>query len=497
MTWILGAVCAIASVPAGLRWLRVAQREHYLAPSVSRFAIRWWGHGWVNRILAAVAIAGVFGTLWSVWFGFLVALAQVGPIGLSLKGRTSPVVWTARLKRVALTIVVLVVVVYLVGGLTNSAFVVVAALALLPAIVDLVLAILAPVEGRIGSRWVEKASGKLKTSGARVVAITGSYGKTTTKAYLAHLIGPSLRTVASPASFNNRMGLARAINEQLVPGTEVFIAEMGTYGPGEIAEMCSWIPPDVAAMVAIGPVHLERFGTEERIVAAKAEILDRARSAVIAVDHPLLRDLVSRRSSDLDIVTASATDQEARVVVGDNRLVVDGQDLGSVPSETFDVNLAVAVGIGLALGLDPDDFVERLADLPRPEHRQTLRVSEAGFSIIDDTYNSNPVGARSALDLLESEGLSGRKVVVTPGMVELGSMQRQENLDFAARASEVADDLIVVGGTNRAALLEGSEKGGASVTVVASREEAVDWVKKSLGPGDTVLYENDLPDHYP
>ena len=145
MTWILAAVCAIASVPAGLRWLRVAQREHYLAPSVSRFAFRWWGHGWVNRILAAVAIAGVIGTLWSVWFGFLVALAQVGPIGLSLKGRTSPVVWTARLKRLALMIVVLLAVVYLVGGLTKSAFVVVVGLALLPAIVDLVLAIRIPV----------------------------------------------------------------------------------------------------------------------------------------------------------------------------------------------------------------------------------------------------------------------------------------------------------------------------------------------------------------
>ena len=114
-----------------------------------------------------------------------------------------------------------------------------------------------------------------------MVAITGSYGKTTTKQYTAHLLSGSFRVVASPASFNNRMGLARAINEQLAPGTEVFIAEMGTYGRGEIAELCTWIRPEVSAIVAIGPVHLERFKTEERIVSAKSEILDGAKVGVL------------------------------------------------------------------------------------------------------------------------------------------------------------------------------------------------------------------------
>jgi len=497
VTWVLAVTCAIVSVPAGLRWLRVAQREHYLPPAVSLFGLRWWGYGWGNRLLALGAIIGAVGTLWSPWFGFLVALAQVGPIGLGLKGTSSPLAWTDRLRRVALVTGVLIGVIYLVGGLARSAFVVVAALVLLPSIVDLALFILAPLEARLGNRWVEKASGKLKTSGARVVAITGSFGKTTTKAYLAHLLGHALRTVASPASFNNRMGLARGINEQLVPGTEVFIAEMGTYGPGEITELCAWIPPDVAAIVSIGPVHLERFHTEERIVRAKSEILDRAGKGVIAIDHPLLRDVASMRSEEIEIITASETGQSARVEVSDGRLRVDGEDLGSVTAGAFAINLAVAVGICLALGVEPDQFIDRLDDLPRPDHRQTVRTSDHGFSIIDDTYNSNPVGAAAGLELLEREGASGRKVVVTPGMVELGPLQRQENVAFAARAADVADDIVIVGGTNRPALLEGSGKGGASVTVVASREDAVDWVRKNLGQGDAVLYENDLPDHYP
>jgi UDP-N-acetylmuramoyl-tripeptide--D-alanyl-D-alanine ligase len=171
--------------------------------------------------------------------------------------------------------------------------------------------------------------------------------------------------------------------------------------------------------------------------------------------------------------------------------------LGEVSHDVFPVNLAVAFGIGLALGVDPGDMASRMEGLPRPEHRQSLSGSERGFAVIDDTFNSNPAGARMALDLLGRAGDGGRKVVVTPGMVELGPDQFEQNVFFAAESAAVADDLLIVGRTNRDALLEGSAKGGASVTVVTSREEAVDWVRRNLGQGDAVLYENDLPDHYP
>src|SRR3970040_2729828 len=112
------------------------------------------------------------------------------------------------------------------------------------------------------------------------------------------------------------MGLARAINEHLVPGTEVFVAEMGTYGPGEIADLTTWIPPDVSALVSVGPVHLERFKTEERIVAAKAEILDPGGAAVIAVDHPLLAALAAERAPEMEVITVSGQGSPARVMAG-------------------------------------------------------------------------------------------------------------------------------------------------------------------------------------
>ncbi len=497
MIWVLVAACLIATIPAWLRWLRVAQREHYLPGAVATFAGRWWTSGPQNNVLLAMMVVGLVGSWWSVWWAFLVPAAQIGPVGLPIRGRTSPLAWTARLRRTAIVSAVFVVALYAAGSVIESGFFVALGLFLLPALVDIALLVLGPIERRMGKRWVDQAAGRLRASGARVVAITGSYGKTTTKQYTAHLLADSFRTLASPASFNNRMGLARAINEHLVPSTEVFVAEMGTYGPGEIAELTEWMPPDVAAMVAIGPVHLERFGTLERIVAAKAEILDRARVGVIAVDHPLLARLASDREEKMDVLTVSGDGAEARVTVRDGVILIDGGELADTPPDVFEVNLAVAIGIAIALGVDPADLVPRLGGLPRPEHRQTVSTSERGFSVIDDTFNSNPSGAKLALARLERVADGGRKVVVTPGMVELGGDQFEQNAAFAANSASVADDLLIVGRTNRGALLEGSAKGGASVTVVTSREEAVDWVRRNLGPGDAVLYENDLPDHYP
>lgn len=484
----------MAAVPCGLRWVRVAQREHYL-PQVSRFAWRWWSSSPANIGLLVLSLGGVIGAFWwEAWAGLMVVVSQIGPLGLTVRGRSSPLVWTPRLRRVAGVTGAVLGALVLGGAILRTPGVVVIGLVLASAIVDLALLALAPVERALGTKWVDKAARKLSAVRPVVVAITGSYGKTTTKGYIAHLLSRSRRVVATPASFNNRMGLARAINENLTPGTEVFVAEMGTYGPGEIADMCRWVKPTVAAMISVGPVHLERFRTEERVVAAKSEILDGAGTGVICVDHPLLARLASDRGRSMEVIEVS-TGESGAVRVVEGKLLIDGTKVATVPEGVFAANLAVAVGVCLALGLDASEMVARLDDLPVPEHRQTVTTSGAGFTIIDDTFNSNPAGARRALQLLAVAG--GTRAVVTPGMVELGPRQETENENFAAEAAALADHLVIVGRTNRRALARGAGKGPASVTVVDSREEAVAWARAHLGPGDTVLYENDLPDHYP
>ncbi|MDH5292624.1 MAG: UDP-N-acetylmuramoyl-tripeptide--D-alanyl-D-alanine ligase [Acidimicrobiia bacterium] len=495
---MIEAAAIVAAVLSGLRWLRVAQREHYLAGAVTRFAVRWWSAVTSNRILGVVAVAALVATAWWTPMAWVcVATVAVGPFGLGIRGRSSPIAWTSRLRRVAVATSILVIAALALARLAGSWAIALVAL-LVPVFLDVALWLLAPWEKRSGDRWVEKAASALDRSGARVVAITGSYGKTSTKVILSHLLGATVPTFASPASFNNRMGLARAINEGLTPGIEVFVAEMGTYGPGEIAELCSWIPPEVAVMTAIGPVHLERMKSEERIAQAKREILERARVGVVNVDHPLLSRVADEEAQRIQIVRCSTIDRSADVFVDPSTgvVVIRGRNVGSCDvGAVHPSNVAAAVGAVTALGLEPD--ATRLAALASPPNRQVVGRSEAGAVIIDDTFNSNPDGARAALGRL-GDLVSGRRAVVTPGMVELGPVQAEENRNFARAVAETGATLVVVGHTNRRALLEGaSASAPGSVIVVQTREEAVAWVRANLGEGDGVLYENDLPDHYP
>ena len=487
-------VCLAASVPAALRWLRVAQREHYAPGRVTRFAGRWWAAN-PNPVLLAAGIGSVaLSVLWPA-AGFLAcAAAALGPVGLSVKGVSSPLAWTNRMRRLGV-IVGLIVAAIALGSLLAAWVPLAAAMALLlPLVVDASLVLTRPLEYRLSRRWVSQAQDRLRTTQPVVVAITGSYGKTTTKAYTAQLLASKYQVVASPASFNNELGLARALNEHLVPGTDVFVAEMGTYGPGELASLVTWMHPRVSVITGIGPVHLERFGSIERIVAAKAEILEGVQTAVLNVDAPELSELADRLEAA--VIRCSASDPDADVYVGSTDQIVrmGGEQLGRLQGPAqFPGNLACAIGIGRALETPVD--IGLLNEVTGPPHRQQLTTGQTGFDIIDDTYNANPAGAAAALALLE--GREGRRVVITPGMVELGEQQDLANRQFARAAAAVATDVVIVGKTNQRSLTEGAAAEGVAVKLVNSRNEAVAWARANLGPGDTVLYENDLPDHYP
>jgi UDP-N-acetylmuramoyl-tripeptide--D-alanyl-D-alanine ligase len=513
------AAGAVAFVLGGLRWLRVAQREHYLPGYVSVFARRWWGATGANR---ASWWAGVGAAVASVWYpaaGFLAAaVAAAGPAGLHLRGRTSNLAWTQRLRRLALVGATAAATAvasasaataaaggpWLHGASTAAAMTALGS----PAIFDFALWALRPIEARLLRPYLDRARRRLADISPRVVAITGSYGKTTTKGYVAHLASSHFMVVATPASFNNQAGLARAVNEHLSTGAQVFVAEMGTYGPGEIKAMCSWATPEVAVITAIGPVHLERMGSLEKIAEAKAEILERAKVAVLNVDYPLLADLAIKAEDEGKVVwRCSAQDERADVfasaLVGELRVKVahfaaEMEASAAVAPEVEPGNVACAVAVALSLGVPPATVAARLSSLPQAPHRRTVQLAANGAQVVDDTYNSNPAGARAALALLSTLGeQGGKKVVVTPGMVELGPTQARENAAFAASAAEVATELAVVGRTNARALLAGARAGGLEARCFRDRAAAVSWASANLGPGDAVLYENDLPDHYP
>ncbi len=498
-------VSIIAAIPAGLRWLRVAQREHYLPGSATRFAGRWWFGPGPNRVLGVAGVLGVLLALAGLPEAGIVGAGSVivGPFGLGLRGRTAKLVWTRRLRVLAGVVACFTFIppaIALVAGSVGWA----AVLALVEtagsfAVVDAALAVTAPLERRLTQPFVRSAEDRLRRMGPDVVAVTGSYGKTSTKGYIAHLVSGTKSVVASPASFNNRAGLARAVNEHLVPGTQVFIAEMGTYGPGEISELCGWIRPRISVITAIGPVHLERMGSEDRILEAKSEILASAEVAVLNVDDERLAALADRLEKR--VVRCSAVDTTTDIAVTDDALWVAGTRIGDrtgTAREAVATNVACAVAVALELGVPAAAVAGRLESLPVTSHRLSVSTGSTGATIVDDTYNANPAGTRVALAALERQvGERSRRVVVTPGMVELGSRQRELNEEFGRSAAAVAGRVLVVGLTNRGALVSGAAQGGAEVLAVETRDEAVAWVREHLGSGDAVLYENDLPDHYP
>jgi UDP-N-acetylmuramoyl-tripeptide--D-alanyl-D-alanine ligase len=505
-TLIIGV---LAAIPVAGRWLRVAQREHYIAPWVTRLAWLWLRVRPANLAIAALALLLAVVALLP-GFGPLAAVAAVIiaflPYGLGVRGTSARLAWTARLKRLLVAWVVLVLLVGAALGVLLGDTGIALTLLLAAPITDLALAIMRPIEKRLSRKYMLSARKRLQQVRPTIVAITGSYGKTSTKGYVAHVLSSSFAVVASPASFNNLMGLSSAVNNRVVPGTEVFIAEMGVYGRGEIRELSESFPPDIAAITTIGEAHLARMGSREVIFQAKAEITEKAKTVVLPIDQPELAQLAERCRAEGKRVITVSTDPgaDADVIVdaeGGLVTVIEGDTVATaavhIPSVGHAVNLAVAVGIAHAMEIPLATIADRLGALPDSPHRAEVQQAESGVVVIDDTYNSNPVGAERALQ--GAAGIAaergGALVVVTPGMVELGHVQAERNEAFAASVAALGGHLFAIARTNRAALVKGA--GTGSVRVFDRRTEAVAAALDQAGDRGVILYENDLPDHYP
>lgn len=504
------AVATVAALVALVRWLRVSQREHYLPGSCRRTAQRWIQHRPPNYAVAVGALVTALAALAAdlagatpVAAGLVVVASILGgvfPWPMTVLGHEVRLKLTRRARTLAAIVVVLVAVITVLGIVLGVVAPVMAlVVVLMPLLVDLGARVAQPIEARLLERHRRRAEAKLRQVNPFVIAVTGSWGKTSTKGHIRDLITGSADVVASPASWNNTAGLARTINEHVADRTEVLVAEMGMYGPGEIRNLCAWVPPRIAVICAIGPMHLERVGSMDGIVAAKSEILESAHTAVLWVGEPRLAQLAERVSvPELWKVGPRGT-EGARVEVdqeGDDLVVwADGELVGTIPvaSGVHAGNVGCAVAAALAYGVPPALVGRRLPGLANPAHRAVAGVNDHGVTVIDDTFNANPAGALAAVHTLQAT-VPGRRAVATPGMVELGDEQDERNEALARAVVDSGATLLAIGWTNRDALRRGS---GDDLVTVPSRAAARDWVRAHLGPGDGVLWENDLPDHYP
>ena len=501
------SIIGLLPVIVGVKWLRVAQREHYIAGWTTRIALGWGRSRQVSwwPIIAAVAIEFMssYISTESWWTSLVVPTAVFGlalwwPWGLRFRGTSSPLQWTARLRRLAVVWLVLSWATLLSASVLSLSYAIVLFAFLAPGIMDVALMIARPIERALSRKWLVAAQKKLRQVNPRVVAITGSYGKTSTKGYVAHLVATKYSVVPSPASFNNLMGLARAVNDKLTPGTEVFVAEMGVYGEGEIRQLSKSFPPDTAAITTIGEAHLERMGSREAIFRAKSEIVENAKTVVLPIDDPDLAALASRCESEgKRVIRVSAMGAKADVSVNPAKgTVAIGAE--SVPVHISGVghavNVAVAVGIAHALDVPLAALAPKLGNLPTAAHRAEPQQAPSGAIIIDDSYNANPIGAARAVEggSAMAKGRKGPFIVVTPGMIELGAVQFDRNRTLSAQVAKAGGELFVVGYTNRTALVAGHP----SAKIFADRPTAMAAALERAGASGVILVENDLPDHY-
>lgn len=374
--------------------------------------------------------------------------------------------------------------------------------------------LLQPVESHINSRYYNEAADMLRSMpDMKIIGVTGSYGKTSTKHYLHRILSEQFDTLMTPGSFNTTMGVIRTVREMMKPYNEVFIVEMGAKQPGDIKEICDLVHPQMGIVTAVGEQHLESFGSIENVQRTKFELVDALPAdglAVVNNDFPMC---ASRRVDNVECVRYAVADTaNARFTAEDINYGADGTTFTIVDrdndmhlklhthlvGECNISNLIAAVIIALRLGMDTDKIAYAVEHIEQVEHRLNVKRTAGGITIIDDAYNSNPTGSKMAMDVLHKMP-GGKHIVITPGMIELGEKQEELNYRLGTYIAKAADIAIIVGRYNRQALTDGI----ASVDDADCRVETVDTFAEAqmlLGSiarsGDIVLYENDLPDTF-
>ena len=344
-------------------------------------------------------------------------------------------------------------------------------------------------------KFVKRAKQKLSVSHIKVIGITGSYGKTSTKQILSSILSQKFKVLATPRSHNTPLGLALSINNNELDKFDVFVAEMGARNVGDIAELCDLCPPDYSIITGICPQHLESFLSLENIVKAKGEILvSTKQKAVIAPDcFELFANFPCEK-----VKSGCVTDVKCGSAGSTFTLTLGGKSVSArtklLGRHAVD-NIALAADIAFELGMTVQEIADAVGSLEFIEHRLQL-IQANGVNILDDGYNSNIKGAAAAIEVLKY--FDGAKIAVTPGLVELGILEESENRSLGEKLAGL-DEVILVGDTLVQPVKEGYLSAGGDankITVVPTLDKAQEKLKSIIKAGDTVLFLNDLPDIY-
>lgn len=370
--------------------------------------------------------------------------------------------------------------------------------------------IIAPVDIYTKSRITSRATRKLQSlNNLKTVAIVGSYAKTSTKNMLYTLLWKDFNVVKTPKSFNTPVAIAQTILNYLKSSTQVFIVEMDAYHPGDIKNLCKIARPDMAIITAIAPQHLERFGSLQKLADAQFEVSKSLKDGGLLFLNSLDELIIGteEKFEGNKVFFGGEMDKFRIENVKQNqaglsfKLILD-KDLVDVSlplkGEHNADNFLAAATIAYKLGLPAKTIGKRAKLILPTEHR--LEITKQGkFTLIDNSYNTNPKVVVSSLKLLKETAANNQKILITPGLIEQGSNTEIENKKFIKMATKVADEIIIVGESFKEFLKEGLEESEfpkEKTYFVKSTKSALELVSRIAKEGAVVLIENDLPDQY-
>ena len=452
------------------------------------------------------------GIIIPISFGVIYLLLFIRSFGLSYKEVVKkPLVVTARIKRLICTIFIIYLVsIYLGFKFNVNYYVILSLLAYLQYfIVLLAVKINIPVEKCVFLKFKRQAMKKLNSmSNLKVIGITGSYGKTSSKNILNDILNVKYNALATPKNLNTPYGLIMTINNNLDKFDEIFIAEMGAYKIGEIKELCDLVHPKYGILTKIGTAHLELFGSQENIQKGKFELIESLPSdgvAVLNMDDPLqVNYKLKNKVKTLWIGIDSDADFKATNIKVSNigttfDLIIKG-DKKKYKFETKLLgyaniyNILAGIALGYEFGIKIKQLQSAVKGVKPVEHRLEIK-NNGNVYYIDDAYNSNPVGSKMALDVLNM--MPGKKIIVTPGMIELGSIEDEENTKFGEHIADVCDEVILIGKEQTKSIQKGLKNKKYSEKHIHILEDVIDafpLVNKLKDKETYVLLENDLPD---
>ena len=403
-------------------------------------------------------------------YGYIVAPLYVVLLFVWYRGLDKPLVWTGRVKRFMGTVLFIALFIALSFHLYSV---------LIPLVTGYILSTL--FEKMMFNEFKKQAAKKLNSmEDLTVVGITASYGKTSIKNYIAHLLKSKYRTYATPRSVNTLGGVMKDVNDDLPADTQVYVVEMGARGEGDIAEITTFVNPHYVVVGKIGPAHIEYFKTIENIRNTKMEIMQSSRVKEAWIHES------AHVKPEAHIHSYGADIEEIEATLEATSFTLDGVRYSASILGAFNaMNLAAAVKVAKTLGLTDAEIQQGLSTLKPVDHR-LQRIDAGGKVILDDSFNGNIDGMMASFDL--AMGYEGRKVVITPGLVEVDDAL---NVQVAKRANEVFDLVVVTGDLNLEIFKKHVE--ADKLMHLSAKSEMEKMLVEETRAGDLILFANDAP----